>query len=321
MPSTIAPPPQSAESAPSLRIDGNVDPSTGNIDAPADVHIRGNIVDAFHVRSAGHAHVAGVIEAAVVQVGGNLDAIGGISGKERGQVRAVGSIRARYVANASVEAGVDVILQTELSSSRLACHGNLRIENGAIVGGHTTVLGSASCVSVGSPAGTATLVEIGVFESLRRLASTSLPQMERLRKQRDQIRANLAPLMKNQKHLTSQQKEQVTEMLFEADTLDSEIDALRNPLREGWNAWIEKPESALHVAELLHAGVTVRFPGVQAVIDTAMRGPLKLVVRTSGREKYVSLIEGSKEAGFPLPSKPWSDPAMENLAREMEPGK
>src|SRR3954447_11811064 len=117
-----------ADAAP-FCVEGHVDPSTGNIDVPGDLHVRGNVVDGFQVNCGGNAQIDGVIEAAVVQAGADLLAIGGISGKEKGQCRAEGSIRARYVANATIESGADVLVQTEISHSRVICGGDLRIES------------------------------------------------------------------------------------------------------------------------------------------------------------------------------------------------
>lgn len=324
MPSTVAESNRGA-SAPSssspetLRVEGHVDPSSGNIDTPGGVHVGGNVVDLFQLRCGGRAHVGGVIEAASVVVGGDLTAVGGISGKERGQCRVGGDVRGRYITNATVEAVGDVVLETELCNSRLICQGDLRLESGAIVGGHATVLGSVACQSAGSPGGTAaTLIELGVFEALRRLAATSVPQVERLRREVEKVRMNAAPLIKNQKHLTSAQKEQVTEMLFEADGLDEQINDLMSKLRDGWNTWRSVPPAELCVKGVLHAGVTVRFPGLQATIDAAVRGPLRLVTRASGGQKYVSLIEDGKEGGHPLPTRAWADPVMENLAKTLQ---
>lgn len=308
-----------ARSAPAVRVEGHVDPSTGNLDVAGDLHVGGNVVDHFQVRCGGDVHVAGVIEAADVQAGGDIHAAGGISGKERGHCRSGGAISARYVTNATVETVGDVTLQTELSNSRLICHGDLRVERGALLGGHATVLGSVHCISAGSSAatGAATLIEVGICPSLRDLAAASLPEIERLRRRAEQVRASVAPLMKCMKHLSPGQKEQVTEMLFESDELDARIEELLGALREGWNAWVARPESELRVAEALNPGVTVRFPGVQAVIGAAFSGPLRLVARATGRQKYVSLVTDERQAGSPMSSRPWLDPVMEELARAM----
>ena len=315
--STVAKP-NCGDSAP-LRVEGNVDPSSGNIDTPGCVHVGGNVVDLFQLRCGGRAHVGGVIEAASVAVGGDLVAVGGISGKQQGQCRSGGDVRARYVTNATVDAVGDVVLETELCNSRLICQGDLRLDSGSIVGGHATVLGSVVCQSVGSPGGTAaTLIELGVFEALRRLAATSVPQIERLRREMEKVRMGAAPLIKNQKQLSAAQKEQVTEMLFEADSLDEQINALLTPLRDGWNTWRCAPASELRVTGVLHAGVTIRFPGLVAIIDAAVRGPLRLVARTSGGQKYISLVEDGKDGGHPLPTRAWSDPVMESLARTLQ---
>src|SRR5689334_12768804 len=57
-----------------LHIPGHVDPSTGNVDAPGDVYVAGNVVDLHTLTAAGSVTVGGVIEAATVTAGTDLTA-------------------------------------------------------------------------------------------------------------------------------------------------------------------------------------------------------------------------------------------------------
>lgn len=314
MTTTISAPNDSATAAPVMRIDGHVDPSTGNINAPGALHVRGNIVDMFQVTCAGDAMIEGVIEAAEVTVGRDLHANGGIAGKGRGMCRIAGNVQARYIAQATVECRGDLSVQAEILSSRIIVGGNASIPTGALMGGHATIVGSLACQTIGGP-GTSTIVEIGFDEPLRRLAAASLPRIERLTRDAEKVRTALAPLMKNQKHLTREQKEKVTEMLFEADSFDEEVEALRTPLELGWQALLGKPESEIIVSAALHPGVTIRFRGVQTTITAAIKGPVRLRVRGSGHDLYVSLVEDGKQAGHALSSRPLADPVMDQLAK------
>jgi uncharacterized protein len=310
---TAAQPSQTA-----TRIDGNVDPSTGNLDLPGDLEVLGNVVDLFQVRCGGHVRVAGVIEAAEMHVGGDLRADGGISGKAKGICHISGATRARYIANATLESTGDLTVQSEISNSSIVCSGDVKIETGPLLGGQVTIRGSLDCAAIGTSSGTRTTIEIGIDEHLRRLAKTSLPQIDRLKRKALDMRLTAAPMLRVQKTLSSEQKERVTELLFDAETLESEAAELADALRQRYKALQARPEPQVIVSELLHPGVVVRFPGVQFSIDTAIRGPLKLVLRASCGQKYVSLIEDTHQSGYPLPSRPWSDPIMEALIRFLD---
>src|SRR5581483_1233538 len=110
------------------RIEGSVDPSTGNLDVSGDLHVAGNIADLHTVKCAGNAHIAGVIEAADVTVGGDLFATGGISGKGKGRCHISGNASARYISNATIEIEHDLLVQTEICASTIVCGGSLHME-------------------------------------------------------------------------------------------------------------------------------------------------------------------------------------------------
>ena len=171
-----------------------------------------------------------------VSVGGDLCADGGISGKGKGRCCVSGATYARYVTNATVESKGNLTAQSEISNSNIVCGGDVKIESGPLIAGHATIVGSLDCLSLGTLAGTRTTVEVGVDEYLRRLANASLPEIERLKRKATEMRNGTAPLLKIQKSLSSRQKEQVTELLFEAETLEEQAGELEDALRKRWEA-------------------------------------------------------------------------------------
>ena len=74
-------------------------------------------------------------------------------------------------------------------------------------------------------------------------------------------------------------------------------------------------QPTIRVAYELHSGVVVRFPGVQAVIPTQMRGPLRVVVRTVNGVKQIVVIDDTSGKSSPLETRPFEDEAMQSITR------
>jgi hypothetical protein len=91
--------------SPLLTVARNVDFQVGNVNFDGDVLVGGNVLDLFGVKCTRDLVVRGVIEAAQIEVGGNLVAGGGVAGKEKGVVTVGGEVKARFIDNATVTAG------------------------------------------------------------------------------------------------------------------------------------------------------------------------------------------------------------------------
>ena len=286
--------------AKSLLIEGNVDFATGHVEFPHDVTVNGNVADLFRVHSGGRLEVRGVIEAADVRAGAGLTAAGGISGKSKGRIAVEGDLGAKYVANAIVAATGNVTAATVVNS-RVVCGGALAVTEGPILAGHVTATGGIRCEIAGSSAGIKTVIEAGVDEGFRAEAPAKFREVEALRRKAAKIRETVEPLMKNQKKLNAQQKERATELLFEADELESQASGILAALRKSHDAVAARTKFEIVVNETLYAGVTIRFPGVYAVIDDALRGPLRVTTRAMHNETRIVLhYGGGRGAAHPL---------------------
>ena len=296
-----------------LHIPGHVDFTTGNIEFSGDVLIHGNVVDLFKVISGGSISVAGVIEAAEVQAAGGLIASGGIAARDKGRCQAGHDLIARYITNATVEAGNDVVVQTEVANSRVICGGKLTIEQGTLLAGHITANGGVGCQTLGSPGQVPTIVEVGIDEGLRRLCSARLPEIEAQFRKVQQVKQAVEPFMRNQKTLTAEQRETATELLYNASELQSQADHSVQELRDSWHAIHARAKAQVAVQNLLHAGVILRFPGLETIIRSTLTGPLRIVRRQVDGQWQVAVIA---DGGYlPLESKPFIDHIMDGAAR------
>ncbi len=298
-----------------LRINGSVDPSTGNIQHAGDVRVTGDVCDLFELSAGGDVTVDGVIAAARLRVARNLRAAGGIAGKGRAFCAIAGSVYAKHISNANVEAHGDVVADAMVWESTVCCGGNLTVEQGPIAASRVIVAGSVTCRALGLPSAAETVVEVGVNEFLRRLATEPVVQIQQLQKRLNQLRLAAAPNMQHTKALTPREKERTMELLFEADEVQADLDARLKSLRTASQKLQAQPTANIVVAETIHPGVTFRFPRCEATMTGTFRGAMHVIVRNVGSSHQVLLLDPATNASIPLQTRPRQDPAMDELHR------
>ena len=150
-----------------LSIAGDVDFDSGSLSVCADVHVRGMVPSNFKVRTTKSLTVEQAIEAAQVDVGGDLVVRGGILGHRRkGRIQAGGSITVRFCEEAQVKAAGDMKVCKEIIHSHVHSEGRLLVEAGAIIGGDTYAREGIEVQTLGSGVGVATCVAVGIHRNV-----------------------------------------------------------------------------------------------------------------------------------------------------------
>ena len=157
---------------PIAQVPGDVGYGTGNIDFRGNIEIRGSITRGFRVSATGDVTVSETVEAgAEVKSGGSVTVGQGILGNET-RIEASGSVTAKFVHDARIEAGGDVVIGSYVHSAYVRSGGCVQVEgrgagtSGGIVGGETWGILGITSRNVGSPRETATLVAVGVDPDL-----------------------------------------------------------------------------------------------------------------------------------------------------------
>jgi uncharacterized protein (DUF342 family) len=298
-----------------LSIPADVGPSTGNIDHVGDVHISGDVCDLFIVKATGSITIGGVIGAATINAGGALKCRGGITGKGKAFVTAA-SVEARHIQGATVESLGNITTQGTIWESKVFAIGNIVVP-GLIAVSQVTASGSIVCKVLGIASGTATLVEIGINEVARRAGAASLGQIEVFRKKLELVRNQAAPLMQHAKALTPKEKERAMELNFQADELQGEIDRLLEPLKSAAKTQQSSAPAQLAVAEMIHPGVTIRFPRHETTTDSSFSGKMVLALRNVGNDHQhqLFLLDQASGSSLAMQTKPYDDPAVIALQR------
>ncbi len=151
-----------------LEIKGDVDYSTGNIDFPGDVEVRGNVKPTFYIRAVGDVRIKGIIEAATVTSESNIECLG-VKGRERGLVSAKGNIKVRFLENAHVECSGDIYVDGSIVNSTVRAGRKIDVTGGVgqIVGSNIIAGLVISAKEIGSEMEISTHVEVGVDPKIR----------------------------------------------------------------------------------------------------------------------------------------------------------
>lgn len=278
---------------PVVEIDGDIDFSTGDIDAPGDVLINGTIRDSFKVKVAGSLTVRGAIEAASVEALKDLHVNGGINGREQVRVVAGGEVFAKFCGEARLEAGGDITVTRECLNCQIRTGGFLMMSRGKIIGGRIYARAGAEIGQLGNDTHIKTEIAVGVDPKVLMEAASA---NEIIRKKRDaiaKIRQSVQPLMAQIKRLTPAQRERATELLYQADAMEQEIVE-----HERSKATVVQQklgpdgrELTLTVNQIAHPGTSIIFGDRITTLHKERKGPFKFVCRVQNRVEEILAID------------------------------
>lgn len=159
-----------------------VDARYGHVNFSGSVMIGGNVCDGMRVQAGGEIQVAGFVESATLQAGGDVVVGRGIIGHQQQVgshvsscvIRAKGCIRARFAQYAELHSGQDVQIESQLIHSQVTAVGSVRVQDqggrkGTLVGGRIEAGVQIEAVILGAHADNSTqLVIDGLFGPLKR---------------------------------------------------------------------------------------------------------------------------------------------------------
>jgi uncharacterized protein (DUF342 family) len=152
-----------------LRIGGNVDNSTGDIDFVGDVIVNGYVVSGFKIKSQGSVVVKGGVEGAGIEARGDITINEGMNGMNRGTLVAGGNIKCRYIQSCFIKAEQDIYADTVMYCT-LECSGNVELsgKRAALIGGRSSIAGRLIAKTIGTDSHVATeirMVSTGLLKS------------------------------------------------------------------------------------------------------------------------------------------------------------
>lgn len=255
---------------------------TGHIRFDGSVHIRGDVNPGMKIEVSGDVKIGGLVEAAYIKAGGMVEVGGGIIGRKQSEqdrnletkdkkntiddayVEAGSTVKARFIQEAKIVAGQEVIVQTQILHSEIKAGIKVHMPGrGAIVGGVTQAQQLIDVAVTGAPANMPTRLHVGDSSKIRSQIAVINNQLKHIEIQKQQLMELVGKIKQQRKAITDEKKQQI---LTARDTLKVKEDQAYEALK--------KLEQQL--TEIQTARVQVRttcYPGSQIEIDESSFSP------------------------------------------------
>ncbi|QEZ45997.1 DUF342 domain-containing protein [Cupriavidus oxalaticus] len=266
-----------------------VDLHSGNVAFDGTLRVAGDIRTGMSVRVSGDVLVEGTIEAADIDAGGNVVVRGGIIGKaetgradggiSRASVRCKGAVKARFIENAVVEAGTEVNVDSGIRQSDVAAGERIVVGGpgvqGSISGGRTRAMLAVRAAVLGSPAGSATNVQVGLnpYADAQRAALEA--DRRRLLEEQNKVKQLVAFFAAHPEKAVGDLREKARATLFK---LSRDLFELEGRLAELGQQMQPSADAVIDAARRIHGGVTLQVGSrVLKVMEDKPGGQIRLV--------------------------------------------
>lgn len=171
-----------------LKIEGDVNYSTGNIDFLGTVVITGKVEDNFIVKADGDIFIKKTIGKSIVESKNSIIVEGGILGKGESFVKAENNVLAKFIESGNVVANQNVIVDKVIMHSNITAGTAIIVkgDKGAVIGGLNRAGKKIEINESGAIGGTITELEVGlspdVLFKLNQLNEKKILEIKRINK-------------------------------------------------------------------------------------------------------------------------------------------
>jgi uncharacterized protein (DUF342 family) len=241
------------------------------------VSIGRGVRDCFLVKATGSVEVKGLIEAATIEAGLDLNALGGFAGRERGHVIIGRNLLGKYLDNVYGHVKQDLSIDREVINCELIINGDIRSPRGSIIGGRVAPTGVVEIGSLGSNAGVVTELVIGSVPALEPFAATLEGFVHTLTADKQKItdEQDLIKKLTNKNRMTATDRERQTEFMFALSNIETNLNKALRTL-DSVSAEIEKRRRVdVTVHHMVHPNVTLIFEGCRYKVYNDLKGPVR----------------------------------------------
>ena len=220
---------------PVYTVAGDVSLQTGNILFLGTVIVKGSVEDGFSVKASGNIEVMGSVGKCVLDSEGDIVVHQGILGKNGGHVRSGKSIFAKFIEHSRIEAGENVVASDGIIHSHVDANKTIICQGkrAAIVGGMQRAAEEIQSKTLGSVAGTETILEVGYDpknkEKLVKLESEKTSLDDELEEVQRNVKT-LETLKKTKRKLSDEKETYLKELHEKRSTILSSLEKLNNEI-------------------------------------------------------------------------------------------
>ena len=178
-------------------IEGDVGPSTGDIDYDGAVEVKGNVITGYTVKATGDITVNGAVEGAMLISEGKIVLKRGMQGMGKGVMETKGDVISNFIESATVKSG-GAIYTDAIMHSNISANGDVIVngKRGLIAGGSVKTTTKIETKVAGSTMGTQTELEVGFDTTLGERYRNIEKHIDQMTDEKDSIVKNLKILQK-----------------------------------------------------------------------------------------------------------------------------
>ena len=178
-------------------IEGDVGPSTGDIDYDGAVEVKGNVITGYTVKATGDITVNGAVEGAMLISEGKIVLKRGMQGMGKGVMEAKGDVISNFIESATVKSG-GAIYTDAIMHSNISANGDVIVngKRGLIAGGSVKTTTKIETKVAGSTMVTQTELEVGFDTTLGERYRNIEKHIDQMTDEKDSIVKNLKILQK-----------------------------------------------------------------------------------------------------------------------------
>lgn len=242
-----------------LVIKGDVDYRVGHVLFPGDVVIEGGVGAGFKVYSGGSISIKETMDAFDVSAKRDLVCAQGIIGKDQGQVRVGGGLKAKFIENARVAVRGDIEVPGSIVGSKIFTLGRLAMgDKGRIVGGEIFATHGITCGFLGGGTKPVTIINVGVDFTVQQKL--------------DQAGAVLRELSIRLARLQNMLKTRPDDAVQKArDETDAKLRALATNIAELTKRVDIDEGASVEVKNIVYPGVVVTICHIRVTIDEPLK--------------------------------------------------
>ncbi len=265
-----------------LEINGDVDYSTGNIDFPGDVHIKGGVKPTFVVKAKGNIKIDGIVEAATIQSEMSIECKG-VKGKNKGIISAKKDVRVTFLENATVECQGSLYVRDSIINSVVRAGELVEVVEGKgeIVSSNVMARIKIMAKQIGSWMAATTHLEVGlnpeISDKMNELSAKIYIDKENLQKVMKLVRAleemkkKLGGSLPSDKEETYAKLKKTQYVLYQGLTkMMDEMKAYQQEIER------EAEKGSVIATSKVYPGLELKIGSTRAIIEKEM-GPTKFV--------------------------------------------
>lgn len=276
-------------------IDGDVDQHYGNVDFIGSVEIRGEVKHGKRIKAGKDIRIKGNVESAFVEAEGNIEIAGGVSGKEKGMIKAGGNLSLRYIDICRIECRGNLTVKNEIVGSEIMAGGYIDVSNGSIIGGHSVALRGIDAKIFGSELGVPTTLVVGQCYLSERKIAELRQEEEFLSKRLEEISKTLDPYIKNSKQLncmTAEERQELQQLSREFTQAGIRLKQIPDEITAIANDAAKRSNPMINVGRMMAKGVDIRLDNVSVLIDNPIRKSFSIIRKYSGEGvRYINRIK------------------------------